>query len=113
MRSMVGGPSPAVDYSVRNPALCELLLRSRALGVDGLRRYLQDLDETWDEFDVTIAKLRADGEHVVALGRIRGRQRDVAVDDPAGFAFRLRDGKVVWAKVYRSQEEALAAVGWS
>ena len=26
MRSMVGGPSPAVDYSVRNPALCEILL---------------------------------------------------------------------------------------
>lgn len=86
--------------------------RTPYLGVDGLRRYLQDLDETWDEFDVTIAKLRADGEHVVALGRIRARQRDIAVDDPAGFAFRLRDGKVVWAKVYRSQEEALAAVGW-
>jgi ketosteroid isomerase-like protein/anti-sigma regulatory factor (Ser/Thr protein kinase) len=86
--------------------------RTPYLGVDGLRRYLQDLDETWDKFDVTIAKLRADGEHVVAVGRIRARQRDVTVDDPAGFAFRLRDGKVVWAKVYRSHEEALAAVGW-
>jgi ketosteroid isomerase-like protein/anti-sigma regulatory factor (Ser/Thr protein kinase) len=86
--------------------------RTPYLGVDGLRRYLKDLDETWDTFDVTIANLRADGEHVVAIGRIRARQHDVAVDDPAGFAFRLRDGKVVWAKVYRSHEEALAAVGW-
>jgi ketosteroid isomerase-like protein len=78
-----------------------------------VRRYLQDLDETWDTFEVTIANLRADGEHVVAVGRIRARQGDVAVDDPAGFAFRLRDGRVVWAKVYRSHEEALAAVGWA
>ena len=88
--------------------------RSPYLGVDGLRRYLHDLDETWNEFDVTIAKLRADdGEHVVAAGRIRARHRDVSVDDPAAFAFRLRDGKVVWAKVYGSHDEALAAVGWA
>jgi anti-sigma regulatory factor (Ser/Thr protein kinase)/ketosteroid isomerase-like protein len=86
--------------------------RTPYLGVDGLRRYLQDLDQTWDTFDVTIANMRADGEHVVAGGRIRARQGDVEADDPASFAFRLRDGKVVWAKVYRSHEEALAAVGW-
>jgi len=86
--------------------------RTPYLGVDGLRRYLRDLDETWDEFAVTIANTRADGEHVVAAGSIRARQGDVIVDDPAAFCFRLRDGKVVWAKVYRSHEEALAAVGW-
>ena len=62
---------------------------------------------------MTIADLRADGEHVVAVARIRARQHDVTVDDPAGFAFRLRDGKVVWAKVYPSLEEATAAVGWT
>jgi anti-sigma regulatory factor (Ser/Thr protein kinase)/ketosteroid isomerase-like protein len=87
--------------------------RTPYLGVDGLRRYLRDLDETWDTFEVTVAKLRAEGEKVVATGRIHARQDHVTVDDPAGFAFRLRDGKVVWAKVYRSHEEALAAVGWS
>jgi anti-sigma regulatory factor (Ser/Thr protein kinase)/ketosteroid isomerase-like protein len=86
--------------------------RTPYLGVDGLRRYLQDLDATWDTFDVTIDELRADAEHVVAIGRIRARQLDVELDEPAGFAFRLRDGKVVWAKVYPSHEEALAAVGW-
>jgi anti-sigma regulatory factor (Ser/Thr protein kinase)/ketosteroid isomerase-like protein len=87
--------------------------RTPYLGVDGLRRYLQDLDETWDAFDVTIAELRADGENVVASGRIHARQHHLTLDDQASFAFRLREGKVVWAKVYRSHEEALAAVGWS
>jgi hypothetical protein len=47
------------------------------------------------------------------LGRIHARQGHVTVDDPAGFAFRLRDGKVVWAKVYPSHQEALASVGWT
>jgi serine/threonine-protein kinase RsbW len=87
--------------------------RTPYLGVDGLRRYLQDLEETWDAFDVTIAELRAEGENVVAAGRIHARQHNVTLDDQASFAFKLREGKVVWAKVYRSHDEALAAVGWS
>ncbi len=87
--------------------------RTPYLGIDGLRRYLRDLDDTWEAFEVTVAELRAeDGEHVVAIGRINARRRDYAADDPAAFAFRLRDAKVVWMKVYSSHEEALAAVGW-
>jgi anti-sigma regulatory factor (Ser/Thr protein kinase)/ketosteroid isomerase-like protein len=87
--------------------------RTPYLGIDGLRRYLQDLDETWDAFDVSIAELRAEGENVVAAGRIHARHDNVTLDDQASFAFKLREGKVVWAKVYRSHDEALAAVGWS
>jgi len=83
------------------------------LGVAGLRRYLRDLDQTWEQFEVTIEEARAHADYVVALGRIRARQRSVVVDDPAGFAFKLRDGRVVWAKVYRSADEALAAAGWA
>ena len=87
--------------------------RTPYLGIDGMRRYLRDLDDTWEEFEVTVEDLRAsDGEHVVAAGRIYARREDFLADDPAGFAFRLRDGKIVWAKVYPSHEEALAAVGW-
>jgi anti-sigma regulatory factor (Ser/Thr protein kinase)/ketosteroid isomerase-like protein len=86
--------------------------RTPYLGVAGLRRYLRDLDETWDEFDVTIEEVRAHGAYVVALGRIRARQRSLVADDPVGFACKLRDAKVVWMKVYRSEDEALAAAGW-
>jgi anti-sigma regulatory factor (Ser/Thr protein kinase)/ketosteroid isomerase-like protein len=87
--------------------------RTPYLGIDGLRRYLRDLDDTWEDFEVTVAELRADdGEHVVATGRIQARRADYAADDPAAFAFRLRDAKVVWLKVYPSHEEAFAAVGW-
>jgi anti-sigma regulatory factor (Ser/Thr protein kinase)/ketosteroid isomerase-like protein len=86
--------------------------RSPYLGVGGLRRYLRDLDETWDEFDVTIGGIRADDNYVVAAGHIYARQGRLVADDPVAFVFKLRDAKVVWAKVYRSEAEALAAAGW-
>ena len=85
--------------------------RTPYLGASGLQRYFRDLDETWEEFDVTIEDLRAGGDYVVASGRVYARTREAVADDPAGFAVRLRDGKVVWAKVYRGQDEALAAAG--
>jgi anti-sigma regulatory factor (Ser/Thr protein kinase)/ketosteroid isomerase-like protein len=86
--------------------------RTPYLGVSGLRRYFQDLEETWQRFDVTVGELRAEGDYVVAAGRIHAQQQNFTADDPAGFAFKLRDSKVVWVKVYRSHEEALAAAGW-
>jgi anti-sigma regulatory factor (Ser/Thr protein kinase)/ketosteroid isomerase-like protein len=85
--------------------------RTPYLGASGLQRYFQDLDETWEEFDLSIEDMRTGGDYVVAFGRIYARKRDVVADDPAAFALRLRDGRVVWAKVYRDQDEALAAAG--
>jgi anti-sigma regulatory factor (Ser/Thr protein kinase)/ketosteroid isomerase-like protein len=85
--------------------------RSPYLGVAGLRRYLRDLDDTWQRFEVTIGDLRAEGDHVAALGRIHASRDDHVADDEAGFAFKLRDEKVVWAKVYSTHDEALAAAG--
>ena len=87
--------------------------RSPYLGVGGLRRYLRDLDETWDEFDVTIGNTRAEANYVVAVGRIYARQGSLVTDDRVAFVFKLRDSKVVWSKVYRSEAEASAAAGWA
>jgi anti-sigma regulatory factor (Ser/Thr protein kinase)/ketosteroid isomerase-like protein len=87
--------------------------RSPYLGVGGLRRYLRDLDETWDEFDVTIGNTRAKADYVVAVARIHARQGSLVADDPVAFVFKLRDSRVVWAKTYRSEAEASAAAGWA
>ena len=86
--------------------------RTPYLGIDGLRRYLQDLDGTWDEFDVTIGDVRAEGNYVVAAGRVYARQESLVADDPVAFVFKLRDAEVVWLKGYRSEAAALAAAGW-
>ena len=85
--------------------------RTPYLGVDGLRRYLTDLDTTWDRFEISVEEVRGGGDHVVATGRIHAQHQNLVADDPAGFAFKLRDHAVVWLKVYSSAEEALAAAG--
>lgn len=103
-----------VDRGVMiEPLSTPVVRRSPYLGVGGLRRYLRDLDETWDEFDATIADTRADGVYAVAVGRVHARQRSVVLDDPVAFVFKFRDSKVVWSKFYWSEAEAVAAAGWA
>jgi len=85
--------------------------RTPYLGIAGLRRYLDDLDDTWDEFEVTVHELRAAGDYVVALARIHARRENFLADDPASFAIRLREGRITWLKVYRDEADALAAAG--
>ena len=108
----VDGLVRVVDRGVMlEPLSTPVERRTPYLGVSGLRRYLDDLDTTWQEFEIATTDLRAGGDHVVALGRIHARRDNMVVDDPAGLAFKLRDSRVVWAKVYRSHDEALAAAG--
>jgi anti-sigma regulatory factor (Ser/Thr protein kinase)/ketosteroid isomerase-like protein len=103
-----------VDRGVMiDPLSTPVQRRTPYLGVSGLRRYFHDLDQTWQRFELTLGELRADGDWVVAAGRIHAQRENFIADDPAGFAFKLRDAKVVWARVYRSHDEALAAAGLS
>jgi ketosteroid isomerase-like protein len=95
------------------PLSTPVVRRSPYLGVDGLRRYLRDVDETWDEFDVTIGDSRADGHYAVAAGRVRARQRGVVLDNPVAFVFKFHDSRIVWSKFYWSEAEAVAAAGWA
>jgi len=85
--------------------------RTPYLGLAGLRLYLRDLDATWQQFEVTIDDMRAHDDHVAALGSIYARRDNLIADDPAGFTLKVRDGRVLWLKVYRSPDEALAAAG--
>jgi ketosteroid isomerase-like protein len=87
--------------------------RTPYLGIGGLRRYLRDLDETWEEFEVTIDEIRARHNYVVAIGHIRAHRGTLEMNELAAFVLRLRAHRIVWAKVYRSEDEALAAAGWA
>jgi anti-sigma regulatory factor (Ser/Thr protein kinase)/ketosteroid isomerase-like protein len=85
--------------------------RTPYLGVAGLRLYMRDLDETWQQFEITIEDIQAHDDHIAALGSIYARRDNLIADDPAGFTLKLRGGRVLWLKVYRSPDEALAAAG--
>ena len=80
-------------------------------GHDGIARYLEDVGRVWKELRATPTEFRHRGEYVVALGRIHARGGGMVIDRPAGWVWRVRDGKIVWGRVYASQEEALKDAG--
>lgn len=80
-------------------------------GHDGIRRYLDDVGRVWKDLRVYPSEYRDLGDCVVALGRIHARGGGTIVDRPTGWVWRMRDGKIVWGRVYATQEEALRSVG--
>jgi ketosteroid isomerase-like protein len=80
-------------------------------GHEGITRYLDDVGRVWKELRVYPSDYRDLGESVVALGRIHARGGGMIIDRPTGWVWRFRDGKIVWGRVYSTQEEALQAVG--
>jgi ketosteroid isomerase-like protein len=69
--------------------------------------------EAWDEWrtDITEA-IEVDPETVVIVTQIhaRGRGSGVTVEAEGAGVWRVRDGKIAYAKLFQSKEEALAAV---
>jgi ketosteroid isomerase-like protein len=81
-------------------------------GADGLRDYFRDVASVWDELHITPQEFRAGQEAIVALGTVNGRTRWGDVHrHPVAWACRFRDGRIVWARVYRNQGDALADMG--
>jgi ketosteroid isomerase-like protein len=80
-------------------------------GRAGMASYLEDVRRVWDDLRVFPSEFRDLGETVVALGRMYGRGGGMIIDRPTGWVWRFRNGKVVFCRVYASQEEALRAAG--
>ena len=80
-------------------------------GHEGLARYFEDVGRVWKELRVYPSEFRELEDCVVALGRIHARGGGMIIDRPTGWVWRIRDGQIVWGRVYASQEEALDAVG--
>jgi ketosteroid isomerase-like protein len=81
-------------------------------GLAGIRQYFDDVAHIWRQLEVVPHEFREVGDTVVALGRVYGRGVDgLLVDSPAGWIWRMRDGKIVSGEVYTSREEALEAAG--
>jgi ketosteroid isomerase-like protein len=83
-------------------------------GVDGVRRWAHNVDETWDDFRLELAEFREVGEdQAVVVVRLTGRAKasGVPLDALVGQVWTWREGKP-WRNVaYSDAREAYAAVG--
>ena len=80
----------------------DAVLVSRILGKSvrgraGVRRYLREIDEQFDQWNLVVEDWRDAGDCVAALGhvRLRGRRSGVAFDQPVGILFEIRDGQML------------------
>jgi ketosteroid isomerase-like protein len=83
-------------------------------GVDGIARYLDDLDAEFDHTDVKVESLEPiDGDRVFFRGRVQaqGKASGINLDVPIWAVWELRERKIQRGIAFLSEAEALEAVG--
>ncbi len=94
--------------------LVSRLLGKAVHGRAGVRRYLREIDEHFDEWTMEIEDWRDAGDCVAALGhvRFRGRQSGVAFDQRVGILFEIRGGQLLRFETFLDEPaDALKAAG--
>ncbi len=78
-----------------------------------IRGYYDDLLDSFAEVRTEDPEFRDLGDRVLTLYQliVRGRDSDVVINQPGAVLHELRDGKIVRAASYLSQEQALRAAG--
>ena len=82
-------------------------------GHPGMELYFADVDEIWDEINLTPLDFQEVGDVILVTGRVWARGSGRVVDSSTGWLFRVRDGRMVWAEVFESATEATAAASGS
>ena len=97
----------------------DVVLVSRILGKAvrgraGVRRYLREIDEQFDEWTMAIEDWRDAGDCVTALGHVRlhGRRSGVTFDQPVGILFEIQGGQLLRFETFLDEPaDALKAAG--
>jgi ketosteroid isomerase-like protein len=71
---------------------------------------MSDLAEAWEVWKPSAERFDTSGEVVLASGitQLRGKGSGVELSMEWGQVFHLRDGKVIWARIYADREAARA-----
>jgi ketosteroid isomerase-like protein len=75
-------------------------------GHEGIKEYFRDVSRVWDELRLTPREYRQVGDVVLVTGRVSARSASRFVDGSTGWIWRVRDGRVVYGRVYASAAEA-------
>ena len=84
-------------------------------GHDGLRQFMDDLTEEWEQVRFEVGQIRDVGSKVLVLIRFqaRGRASGAELDVPIGIVGKVRQGKITQSRMFSDPDEALEAVGLS
>jgi ketosteroid isomerase-like protein len=78
-------------------------------GREGLREYLTDVEQVWDELLITPSTIECRGEQLLVCGRVYARSRELGIRDmPAAWIWQVRDGLFVRGEVFADPARAIA-----
>lgn len=77
-------------------------------GEGGLRDYLADVAEVWEELRISPAEVEARGDRLLVRGRVYARSRELGIRDvPVAWIWQVRDGRFVRGEVFPNPEDAV------
>jgi ketosteroid isomerase-like protein len=78
-------------------------------GAAGLRDYLADVAEVWEELRIVPSEVDVRGDSLLVNGRAYARSRELGIRDvPVAWIWWVRDGRFVRGEVFPDPEQALA-----
>ena len=86
-----------------------LLASEEYRGYDGVRRFWTQFLSAWDEYGLRVEELIDVGDQVVAVMRLKGRTKELEVDEARSSLLTLRDGRIVRIEPFASKGAALEA----
>lgn len=79
------------------------------VGPDGLRAYLADVEEVWEELQITPSELQQRGDALLVRGRVYARSRDIGIRDlPVAWIWEVSEERFVRGEVFPDPEQAVA-----
>jgi ketosteroid isomerase-like protein len=84
-------------------------------GHDGIRRYVRDLSDVWENMRTNVDDVLSVGAVVLLVGRLhyRGRGSGIETESPLGIVAKFRQGRIVYMRAFQEPEQALLATGLS
>ena len=111
-RGNLEGFLSVIDPAVRFTSLITEADRRTYSGHDGVRDWFRTVRETFEDFEANAEEIREAGEsHLTVKLRMRGTTAGVRVEQTMWQAVEVRDQRIVSWDVFRTEAEALEAVG--
>jgi ketosteroid isomerase-like protein len=79
------------------------------VGPEGLRDYLKDVEEFWEELLITPGRVERRGDCLLVVGRVFVRNRELGIRDmPVAWIWRVEDGLFVRGEVFADPDQAVS-----
>jgi ketosteroid isomerase-like protein len=81
-------------------------------GEAGLRDYLADVAQVWEELQISPATIEVRGDRLLVRGRVYARSRELGIRDlPVAWIWQVREGRFVRGEVFPNPDDAATRFG--